>query len=153
MKKALLIIITTLFFVCAKTSDHEHIAFDYNPPFTIVEIDKYRDGGTTYAVLEDQNKKEMIVCFDRKIGSETHNRLYFGVRYPDLEGGELVAIGSALEKNILVALQESIDKNLQQQKDLLEKQSAIELAKDEVQIRWLLQTIDYYKKQHHINDY
>ncbi|MGM0568337.1 MAG: hypothetical protein ACQESB_03865 [Elusimicrobiota bacterium] len=121
--------------------------FNYDAPFIIKDTDIFRDGGTTFAVLEDKNKKELVVCFDHQIGSKTKNRIYFGDVHPTKENAELVAINSSLEKNILDALQDAIDKIIseQEQKELLQKKRS-GLSEENYRMRHLLRALSYYKQ-------
>ena len=107
----------------------------------------FYDGGTIFAVLEDKNKKELIICFDHKIGSKTKNRIYFGDVHPTKENAELVAINSSLEKNILDALQDAIDKIISEheQKELLQKKIS-EMSEKNYRIWSLLRATSYYNR-------
>ncbi len=67
------------------------------PPFELVQLSRWRDGGSLGFVFRDARAKELRFCRDGRIGSPTAGRWYLGTTHPTHQGAELVAAGSATE--------------------------------------------------------
>ena len=113
----------------------------------IVDVLYFRDGGTVGVILEDEKKKRTSFCFDRRLGSETPNRIYVGATHPENKGAKLVEKGSSLEETILFGLRKALDvkHSPSEQKKLLRKESAADLQGEETKIWWILKALEQYE--------
>lgn len=61
------------------------------PPFDLVELLRWRDGGSLGFTVVDARGQRLSFSLDKRIGSSTPGRWYIGATYPTHEGAELVA--------------------------------------------------------------
>lgn len=127
---------------------HAEESINLKQPVEIKEHLYYSDGGTTCVILKDKYSNETAFCFDGR-GGELNNRLFYGARHPSFKGAKLVKIGSTIEKTVLSLIHGAINSVCDQnrQKELLEKQTAMGLKLEELDIWHLLRVLQRYEEK------
>ena len=90
----------------------------------VIDVQNYKDGGTTAFILHRPDQKPIRVCFDYRdrlpvegsswkiAGNLTLGRMFSGADYPAKPNAQLVGIGSEEEKRLLSGLNEWLDQQL-----------------------------------------
>ena len=90
----------------------------------VIDVQNYKDGGTTAFILHRPDQKPIRVCFDYRdrlpvegsswkiAGNLTLGRMFSGADYPANPNAQLVGIGSKEEKRLLSGLNEWLDQQL-----------------------------------------
>ncbi|MEE9615184.1 MAG: hypothetical protein V3W31_09620 [Thermodesulfobacteriota bacterium] len=96
---------------------------------SLKDVFLHRDGGTTCAVIVDSERKSLVICFDRRVDTETPFRIYAGARHPSEDGALLIPRGGREEARLISMLWQALDERLSiKEQDALMARTIIEEA-------------------------
>jgi len=140
MKK---IIIPTLFILFIIGHCYAQNTIDLQDPIKIKEVLYYRDGGTTGVILEDATGKELSFCFTPL------SNFFYGATHANFKEARPIEAESDLEKKLLSKIQNAINAKFDSKKQnkLTKAKTAMGLSKEELDIWYLLRSLNLYKEK------
>lgn len=95
-------------------------------PFSVVEMDMYRDGGTVYFKVGDADGKQFVACMEGRADTGNETALYVNVPHPSHKGGLRLPTNSPAETALLGILKKLVSSEAQSSERLARVVKAVE---------------------------
>ena len=116
------LLLVLLLCACQRTAGPVHVTdrITLHPPLTLVELSRWRDGGSLGFHVEDAQAQQLVFSVDYRINSTTRGRWYLGAMYPTDSGAVLLDEGGRTELALRDVLRDWVNQHYgkQEQTDI-----------------------------------